>query len=342
MNTKTTGRKLLLLTAALALTLSAAAVSQPPAGGGVRSAAYGWPVKPFDRPHPVRGSFGDPRTIFNGEPTQQTLLTGSGSFSFHFGIDVSAPDGTAVYPVVSGTVSTITREWVGVQCGSRSFQYWHITATVHLGQWVTARQTVLGHILRGCAHVHLAELNGDVIVNPLAPGHLQPYNDTTRPVVRAITIRSATGETLLPELVRGRVDLIVDAYDTPALPVPAEWHGLPVAPALVEWSIVRTGNGKIVVPTRVAFDVRSQLPADSDFWLIYARGTHQNMSVFGKHYSYMQPGVYLFRLAQGGLDTTHLRDDVYDLKVKATDIRGNSGQLTLRFSVHNQPGVVGV
>ena len=44
--------------------------------------SYGWPVKPFDVQHPVRGFFCDPR------------IGAKGSKAFHFGIDVSAPDGT--------------------------------------------------------------------------------------------------------------------------------------------------------------------------------------------------------------------------------------------------------
>jgi hypothetical protein len=55
----------------------------------------------------------------------------------------------------------------------------------------------------------------------------------------------------------------------------------------------------------------------------------------------MQPGRYLFRLAPGGFDTRRLRDSVYDLIVTATDIRGNSSSLVVRFSVHNKPGVLG-
>jgi len=63
--------------------------------------------------------------------------------------------------------------------------------------------------------------------------------------------------------------------------------------------------------------------------------------VFGRHFSYLQPGVYLFRLAPGGFDTRRLPDDVYELVVTATDIRGNHSSTLQRFSVHNKPGVVG-
>ena len=65
------------------------------------------------------------------------------------------------------------------------------------------------------------------------------------------------------------------------------------------------------------------------------------MCVFGKHYSYMQPGVYLFRLAPDGFDTRTLTDDVYDLVVTASDVAGNQTSATQRFSVHNRPGRAG-
>lgn len=333
--------------ALLALSLCLAPAVRPTSSAGARAArasdSYSWPVKPFDQPHPVRGSFGDPRTVFAGPPTQRTLLSGGGSFSFHFGIDISAPDGTAVYPVESGTVRAVTREWVEVAgTHGRSFEYWHIASAVSVGQHVDAGATVLGRILRSCGHVHLSELNNGVSVNPLAPGHLTPYTDTTAPTVTSITFRQGVaGSELMPELLRGRVEIIAAAHDTPALPVPGAWHDLPVTPALIEWRIQSAATGRVVVPTRVAYDVRNRLPSASSFWAIYARGTHQNMSVFGKHYSYMQPGTFLFRLAANGFDTRVLPDSVYELVVTATDIRGNHGSLSERLSIHNRPGIVG-
>ncbi len=79
---------------ALAACLGALAL----AGG---ASAYGWPVRPFDKPHPIRGGFGDPRTVFLlgflADP-----WSGPGSFSFHNGIDISAPAMAPVYPVTSG------------------------------------------------------------------------------------------------------------------------------------------------------------------------------------------------------------------------------------------------
>jgi murein DD-endopeptidase MepM/ murein hydrolase activator NlpD len=326
------------IAAALVITVAAALVvaSSSPAAH-TASAAYGWPVKPFDRPHPVRGGFGDPRTVFAGPPTQRTLMSGNGSFQFHNGVDISAPDGTAVYPVEPGTVETVMHEWIGVTgADGRSFRYWHITPTVHLGQHVETDVTVLGRIIKGCGHVHLSEFDGGIAVNPLAAGHLSPYSDNTKPVVDSISFRNnSTGDALMPEIVAGRVEVVAGAHDLPNLPVPGAWHGLPIAPALLTWRVQKADTGKVVVPTRVAFDFRAELPANPDLWSVYARGSQQNMSVFGKHYSYMQPGKYLFRLTPNGFDTHTLRNAVYDLVVTVADIRGNQSTSSLRFTVAN-------
>jgi murein DD-endopeptidase MepM/ murein hydrolase activator NlpD len=335
-------RSLLLSAALIVLALGGGIAARPGSSAGAARAsaahAYGWPVKPFDQPHPVRGSFGDPRTIFSGPPTPRTLLSGAGQFTFHTGVDISAPDGTAVYPVESGTVRATTAEWVSVDCGGGvSFKYWHVTPSVSAGQHVEADVTVLGHIIRGTNHVHLTEYSNGVEVNPLAPGHLGPYTDSTKPTVDSIEFRtSIAGDELMPEFVRGRVVIVTSAYDMPSSRVPGVWHDLPVTPALVEWRIQRADTGKVVVPTRVAYDVRQHLPAPGAFWNVYARGTHQNMSVFGKHYSYMQPGVYRFLLTPQGVDTRTMSDGVYELVVTATDIRSNHSSLVQRFSIENR------
>jgi hypothetical protein len=333
------------IVAALVLLAAGSCLSSttPAAVAASHDTSYGWPVTPFDQAHPIRGNFGDPRTIFFGPPTQRTLLGGAGSFQFHFGVDVSAPDGTPVYPVVSGRVQFVDYGEVIVDAGDgRTFEYWHILPAVSVGQQVDVDSTVLGRILKGQGHVHLTERDGGVAVNPLAPGHLEPYSDHTKPRVDAVYFRrSVTSSDLMPELLRGRVEIIASAYDMPSLPVPGEWNGLPVTPALVTWRVEQAVTHRVVVRDRVAFDVRHTFPSNGLFWSVFARGTQQNMCVFGKHYSYMQPGHYLFRLAPGGFDTRTLRDSVYDLIVTATDIRGNSSSLVERFSVHNKPGVLG-
>ena len=333
-------RNLVLIVVALAATTLGLAAQG--ASAHAKQAGYGWPVKPFDRPHPIRGSFGDPRTVFTAPPTMDGVMHGGGGFSFHFGVDISAPDGTNVYPVVSGTVTQVTREWVGVDSGSgRSFQYWHIHSLVRAGERVEADKTVLGTIVRGAQHVHFTELENGHAVNPLQRDHLTPYADTTKPEIEAISFRRTdTGPDLMPNFVRGRLLLIAEAYDTPEMRVPGEWAAMPVAPALVTWRIQGLG-GRAVVPETVAVDFRSTIPANGAFWSYYARGTYQNMSVFAQHYSYRQPGCFLFKLTRAPFDTRRLKDGVYDLVVTVKDIRGNQSSQSRRFTVHNRTGWVG-
>jgi hypothetical protein len=334
---------LVALTISIGLTLLVAVAFGAAAQAGTSNdgctGSYGWPVKPFDRPHPIRGSFGDPRTIFHGPPTHQTLLNGAGGFSFHQGVDVSAPNGTRVYPVANGAVVRVTHEWIRVDCGNgRAFEYWHLEPHVHVGQRVSARETMLGTVRKPQMHVHLTQLQDLHAVNPVAPGRLSPYRDTTTPRILDIGLRQTeTGEDEMPQYVRGQLFLVAEAVDSPALPVPGIWHDLPVTPARISWRIERW-TGRVVVPERVARDVRESLPRNDQFWSTFARGTCQNMSVFGNHYSYLQAGRYLFKLTPGRFDTRQLRDGVYDLVVTAQDIAGNKDVRRLRFTVHNDAG----
>jgi peptidase M23-like protein len=332
--------------AGVALGFAGAASETPQAAlatGGTRSTAtgFGWPVKPFDRAHPVRGYFGDPRTIFHAPPTVEGLMHGAVGASFHQGIDVSAPDGAAVYPVVSGVVAGVRPGRVCVDAGdSRSFQYWHITPQVRPGQRVDVGRTVLGRIMRSKQHVHLTVLENRQVVNPLATGRLRPYSDTTKPRVTSITFRqSDTGPRLLPNFLRGRVEMLVTAYDRPAPAAPGLWKGMPTTPALLTWRIARWQRG-VAVEETVAYDHRNTEPGNGLFWSTYARGTFQNMGVFGQHSSFLQGGEYVFRLTPRPFDTRSLPDGVYDLVVTATDTRGNHGSLAQRFTVHNAPGWV--
>src|SRR3954463_13340516 len=57
------------------------------------SYAYHWPVKPFDCQHPIRGAFGDPRTMAIDQRFGVTAPGDSGSYAFHTGVDIVAkPD----------------------------------------------------------------------------------------------------------------------------------------------------------------------------------------------------------------------------------------------------------
>lgn len=331
----------LLLAALVALALATPSIGIAKATGTSFDRSYGWPVAPFNRQHPIRGGFGDPRTLFHALPTRDGLYHGSGSFSFHQGVDISAPDGTAVYPVVDGVVSSLNKERVFVDSGNGNhFEYWHITATVRVGQRVTTGKTVLGHIIPGCGHVHLTEVDSGRVTDPLLPGHLTPYYDTTKPIVSSIQLRTSDeGMPLMTNFIRGSVQMYVEAYDWPTMAVPTPWTDMPMTPAVISYRI-ETWNGKVKIPETTVWDTRRTIPANSTFWSHYARGTFQNMSVFASHYSWGQPGCFVFRV--GVLNTRRLSDNVYRLVITAKDVRGNQSSSSIRFSVHNKAGWAGV
>jgi hypothetical protein len=295
--------------------------------------AYGWPLAPFNVEHPVRGYVGDPRTRFYMGALDHEGLVGIGAFSFHNGIDISADPGTPVYPILSGVVTLVTKDTVVVRSPRGPlFRYVHIDPMMLKGTPVVARQTVLGVVQWAAGHVHLTEMIGGRVVNPLAPGHLAPYNDTTRPQVTDILLRNQYGKEVDPKRVTEPVSVIAAAHDLPSLPVPGSWNGLPVAPALVTWSLVSL-VGDVVVPETVVVDFRERLPFNRNFWRIYARGTYQNKPRFGNKQYLSTPGRYEYLLTPDGLDEYALPDGVYTLKVKAADTRGNKGWKSLPITV---------
>lgn len=305
---------------------------------------YSWPVKPFDQAHPVRANLGDPRTVYKTR-VHGDALAGTGTFSFHNGVDIDAPRGSAVYPVESGVVHWVKRNYslcVRADDGGY-FVYTHISTAVQSGQAVTARVTVLGHVTIANSHLHFTEFSASGhVVNPLQAGHLTPYRDTTRPVVSALEIR-AGGQSVAPFEVHGVVGLIAEAHDIPVVgherfPVTRfAKDRFGVAPAVVAWSL-STLNGRTVIPKTTVVDFRETIPGNSEFWRFYARGTYQNRSVIWPVYHTDFPGRYLFWLSQS-LDTTKFDDGVYAVTVTASDVRGNTGSLVSRIEVRNHIGL---
>jgi murein DD-endopeptidase MepM/ murein hydrolase activator NlpD len=288
------------------------------------ASAYGWPLARFHRQHPIRGYFGDPRTIY-WDPFEPGRFPENGQVSFHDGVDIVADPGQPVYPVLTGVVHRAGGERVIVRTrDGRRFEYVHVDPSVRRGQRVRAGRTVLGHVELMAGHVHLTELSRTGrAVDPLLRGHLEPYFDGTVPRVPAIEVRSTGGRTLDPLSLRGFVAPVAEAFDNPAMTVHGSWYGMPVAPASLRWTLRRSSTGK-TVRHGVPFDFRRLLPARNRFWHVYARGTYQNHPRFaGRQYPKLR-GRYLYRLG-GVLDTRSLRDGVYVLRVAASDTRGNVG-----------------
>lgn len=289
----------------LILALSALALLVPAA-----ASAYGWPIKPFYQQHLVRGYFDDPRLSGDEE-------------GFHFGVDISAPDGTPVYAIEPGKVR-VRGQTVSVfpRPGGHQLSYWHIVPSVVKGQRVRRHQ-LLGHVVVGAGHVHLAEYKDGTYVNPLRLGGLAPYIDDTVPQIPKLTFYSV-GLPVPPETVSGFVDITVDAFDTPPVPLPLPWNQVIYTPSLIRWRIVQ---GQITLRRwETPVDFRQFLLPLNLYSFVYAPTTFQNKA--GRR------GNYEFYLAHQ-FDTRSLPNGSYVLQVEALDEQENAGQASFAFTVRN-------
>src|SRR5262245_6032474 len=290
--------RLVIVLGALALLVPAAASS------------YGWPLKPFYRQHLIRGYFDDPRLS-------------SDEFGFHFGVDISAPDGTPVYAIEPGR-ARVRGQTVSVfpKRGGHLLSYWHVVPMVSKNQRVRRHQ-LIGRVVAGAGHVHLAEYKDGTYINPLRLGGLAPYIDDTPPQIPKLTFY-ATGVPIPPENVSGLIDITADAFDTPPVPLAIPWNQVIYTPSIVRWRIVQ---GQVTIRRwETPVDFRKFLLPLNLFSFVYAPGTFQNKA--GRR------GRYEFYLAHQ-FDTRTLVNGSYVLQVEALDEQENVGQASFAFTVTN-------
>ena len=280
--------------------------------------SYGWPVKPFHKPHAVRGSFGDPRI---GLAPSGTGLT----YNFHNGVDVVAPDGTPVYATISGQVALDPKNpdvvWVSDGHGT-VFSYWHVVPAVRSGEEVTAYATVVGHVQAPWGHVHFSDIRDGQYENPLRAGAMGPYIDHTAPEVTSVTLEH-DGHPVPIAVAHGSIDVIAEVDDPPANPIAPPWDGLAVMPAIVRWRLV--GQHGAGTPWATSFDVTKALPAVT-YDRVYAQWTRQNHQYRAGRYR-----VYLTH----ALSTAELPDGQYKVEIMASDECGNRSTSSAFLSLEN-------
>jgi len=279
------------------------------------SAGYGWPVKPFHKEHAVRGQLNDPRM-------EDRVISASSTCSFHPGVDIVAPDGTAVYAVEPGYVYYIDPSALAVRGkkGIAIFGYWHIRPVVRNHVKVKLH-ALLGYITRNHNHVHFSEKRKGRYVNPLRRGGLTPYSDNTRPTIATLSYYDgASFRELKNATLAGKVKLTVGAYDTPGLV--SNWPWAVVTPARISWQLyddnglkLRTGH----------WDFSSTL-CPSDPLAVFVPDTLQNGPQNGGRYDYWLGQEW---------DTTTAADGAYWLVVTVADVRGNETTRIVGFTVAN-------
>ena len=319
----------------------------------------GWPVRPHNRQHPVRGSFLDPRP----DPERGAV--------YHDGVDVAvrddrpergAPSGRTqrVYAIEGGPVFLATPRGARGLARIGHFGYGHIDPVVQTGETVTPGQ----HIGWSCAgdwHVHLSEFvftsGAPLVVNPLRPGgKLRPYVDSARPAIREIrfytpasptwTRRPTTSVARLPhagqrlnrDRLTGRVDVRVRVGDPQSFIgwfVELPWLAAPHHPFRLAVTIVELATGRMV---RRRESFRAEQVLDQPAGLHFAPGTEQNLPAGGcmqRHAELRCDGVYWFRLFPRGWDTTRLPDGRYAVRVRAWDVAGNLARAEVHVRIAN-------
>lgn len=275
---------------------------------------YQWPIKPFDRQHPVRGFMNDPRQ------------GSGGGEAFHFGIDVAAPDGTPVYAIEAGTLYLTNKLTLAIMSdgGKRTFAYYHMRHVFDSGdnRKHIAKGQLLGHIETGWGHVHIGEKRGSKWVNPLRRGGITPFIDMGKPSIGELTLSQRPA--------RGKIDIIVTASDkTPVRVQDPRWDGMPVGVSLLRWRVLDASGGPVAPGDGdwiVGVDLRESMLDAGVFDSVFAPGTFQNHP--------NKPGTYNYFLSHGW-DSSGVPNGSYLLEVEASDVRGNLVTKRFGFTVGN-------
>ena len=203
-----------------------------------RTATYGWPRQAIPPAAPRTRVLRRPAHRDDAEGhAQQLPLRDRRS---------RCPNGTAVYATLDGVVRLESfrpgdRLRSSVVTATRSSSTGTSSRPSATAQRVKAYVTVVGWAEPPWEHVHFSERRDGVYVNPLRPGALGPFADTTTPWLEQL--RAEVGGRPV-SIARGAVDLVVEAYDETPIRVPGRWGGKPVTPALLRWRVT-TAAGRV-------------------------------------------------------------------------------------------------
>lgn len=163
------------------------------------NADYPWPVLPLNETHVLTGTFCEYRD------------TGS-SDHFHNAIDIPMADGSPVYPVVNGRVTSIESSGSNAYVRVERYCYLHIkpNPVLKIGDQVIKGETILGTILTGQAHIHFIDGLYNSEINPIRPGGVAPYVDSYPPIIESVQLfKDKTRTQFSQNKVSGLVDIMV-------------------------------------------------------------------------------------------------------------------------------------
>ena len=165
--------------------------------------------------------------------------------------------------------------------------------------------------MKGYEHVHFTELANGRPVNPLAPGHMGPYGESSAPELDSVSFRvGESAREALPESVSGRIVPVVRVGVRPRAGPSRACGSLTVAPALIVLEhIERAETLRDRDPAACCAFEHPHLDSREPRLLdLLARGSRQNAATFGIQRAWRTPGTYLYRLTRTPLDTRRLAE----------------------------------
>ncbi len=278
----------------------------PNAPQQVADITFPYPVKPFNDPHPVTGSFGEYRGPTDGH--------------FHNGTDVPEADGSPVYAVLDATVTGRSDTGVNAYIRAGNYVYVHIVPNpaLSIGSSVKAGETVLGTIITGQGHVHFSEGPPGNYTNAIRPtGGFSPFVDTWKPNISEIRFQHAeAGQILQPTSLTGKIKItfrVQDPIGPPTGSIATQNNGA----YIVGYDVRKRDRTTVVhspTPDGVVFRFDG-IPPDDYVHFVYDQSQSSNSS-----------HVYIVTnlpTAASTWDTTKLPDGDYTVRLFTRDSRGN-------------------
>ena len=303
--------------------------------------SYQWPVTPFTTSQSITGTFCEFRNTLS-------------SNHFHNGTDIPKADGSAVYPVLDGQVTTISPSSVSgtsayvrvtgtVNGVSKNMAYVHIepNPALVLGQSVTKGVTILGNILTGQGHTHLIDGAFNAETNALRKtGGLEPYIDTWKPKVLSVKFYQDNST------VQFSTNKVFGLFDIVAQMVEVNANASPNSGSTSNNGIYHTGykiysaDKSTVVYTPPSNGVRYKFdwkPNDANSNIVYTL-----TSSTSEHIYYLTNGTgnigtsKLQSVGNNSFNSTLLPAGQYQAMVYAQDTHGNADTVFVPFEISSQ------
>ncbi|MBT8399680.1 MAG: T9SS type A sorting domain-containing protein, partial [Rhodothermia bacterium] len=281
-----------------------------------QAASYPWPLQPFDSSQRITGTFSEYR--------------GPANPHFHNAVDIPQADGTPVYAVADGRVTTIAPSGSNAYVRVENFAYVHInpSPSLSVGDSVFARQTILGTILPGQGHVHFIDGYPGSRRNAIRDGGgLTPYEDPWAPELSGVRFYLAqTGQRLASTELTSGIMITVRVQEKNA-PPGTSTAGLNNGAYTVGYKILsRDRQTELFVPGQDGVVYRfDSMPSDS-----YVHNVFHDLQATTSNHVYI-PTNEVARTSSW--DTSALPDGDYTVLLFAGDTRGNVGELYVDVTV---------